>query len=1272
MDSLRILSFNVNGLNDYHKRKDVFDYIRKQNAHIYFLQETHLKTQIQNYVRSMWGYNCILSGKDTNSKGVGILFNNNFEYKLHKVVKDSEGCYIILDIEMLGKRYTLVNIYGPSGHDSPGFFENLFIEVDTFENENIVIGGDWNVPLNISKDTFRYRVISRPRARRILCEIMERHNLVDVWRAFNPDKKEFTWRRFNSFQQGRLDYFLVSENLMLNIKDVNIVPGYRSDHNIITLELRKPTFQEKPSSYWKFNNSLLKEVNYVSIVKSCIFDVKKQYSLLVYDQENLGSIPNSELQLQISDQLFFEMLLLEIRGKSISYAAHRNKERKKEEENLIKEIADMEKNLQEKDIQILETKKESLQSLRKSFIDGSIIRSRAKWIQEGEKCTKYFCNLEKRNYVDKTFNYIETEEGEIINEPNKIKTQVKSFYENLYKSKEPDIVDVDLTSINSLQEAPRLSEQESIAIEGEISLKEALESLKKMENNKSPGSDGYTAEFYKFFWNDIGVFLVRSINEGFLNGQMSVTQRRGIITCIPKEGKEKQFLKNWRPITLLNTAYKIASACIAQRLKSVLPTIISENQSGFLPGRYIGENIRLVHDMLVHTESHDIPGLLLLVDYEKAFDSIAWSFIKKAMDFFAFGPTIKKWIEVFYNNISACVGVNRNYTSWFNIERGVRQGDPCSPYIYLICAEILSLLIRNNDGIKGVKISNDIEILLSQFADDTSLFLDGTKESFEACLKCLHFFSSISGLVMNYDKTKVVWIGAKKNSTTRFKPELRFEWNPDVFKVLGVSFSTQTDEIVKLNYDNKLRHIQHLLATWSKRNLTPLGKVIIIKTLAMSKLTHLFGNIPDPSPGFIRELSKTFYTFLWDGKNSKLSKTYVCGNYKEGGIRMLDVPSFLSALKIGWIKRVMFSDSVLKRFLLCSCPEFENLERYGSEYVNIILKKCTNPFWIDVIKHYKKLYIKCKPENGREFYGESIHYNVNIIRDKKTLHLTEWIDRGIFTLGQLVDGRGNFMSFETFQQTFPGVTTNILLYLGIIEAIKKYKLKTRLEFSIEDSHLGYSKVWSFLKYGRTNLFNSLLIKVTQPPCINKWKEIFVNSTLNWEKIFVKPFKTTLDNQLRWFQLRVLHRRIPTKRFLYLCKISDTPLCPFCNNQEETLIHMLWSCPLSQSFWSDLTTLIKNNCEHAVNFVCNETLVIFGMTNRILTDTVIDLILLLAKFYLYKSKLLNVAPNVKVFMKSLKNRYSIEKYRHAIRGQKESTTFHKNWLPYQAFLETTNK
>ena len=140
-----------------------------------------------------------------------------------------------------------------------------------------------------------------------------------------------------------------------------------------------------------------------------------------------------------------------------------------------------------------------------------------------------------------------------------------------------------------------------------------------MKNNKSPGPDGFTTEFYKFFFIDIGQLLERSLNYGFSTGTMSITQQQGMVICIPKEGKDKRFIKNWRPITLLNISYKIASACIANRVKKVLPQIIDKNQKGFLSGRFIGENIREIYDTLIFTEKKNIPGMLLLIDFEKAF-----------------------------------------------------------------------------------------------------------------------------------------------------------------------------------------------------------------------------------------------------------------------------------------------------------------------------------------------------------------------------------------------------------------------------------------------------------------------------------------------------------------------------------------------------------------------------------------------------------------------------------------------------------------------------
>lgn len=183
---------------------------------------------------------------------------------------------------------------------------------------------------------------------------------------------------------------------------------------------------------------------------------------------------------------------------------------------------------------------------------------------------------------------------------------------------------------------------------------------------------------------------------------MSVTQRQGVITCIPKEGKSKEFLKNWRPITLLNSTYKLASSCIAERIKSVLSHLISTDQTGFIPGRYIGENCRLIYDILHFTEENDIPDILLLIDFEKAFDSISWSFIYDTLKFFNFGESVIEWVITFYKDITSAITQNCSLSEFFNVQRGCRQGVPLSPYIFLLCAEILGVFVKKSKEIKGI------------------------------------------------------------------------------------------------------------------------------------------------------------------------------------------------------------------------------------------------------------------------------------------------------------------------------------------------------------------------------------------------------------------------------------------------------------------------------------------------------------------------------------------------------------------------------------------
>ena len=238
--------------------------------------------------------------------------------------------------------------------------------------------------------------------------------------------------------------------------------------------------------------------------------------------------------------------------------------------------------------------------------------------------------------------------------------------------------------------------------------------------------------------------------------------------------------------------------------------------------------------------------------------------------------------------------VNGEVSQWFNIGRGCRQGDPLSPYIFILCAEILSLMLRKNQHVKGINIKN-IEFLISQYADDTSIALDPTEENLRNTLIILKFYARASGLCINFEKTRVIWFGSLKGSTATICPNYNLSWDQGPFTFLGVKFTTNLDEMIKLNYKDKIAEIKNLLSQWSKRILTPSGKIIVIKSLAMAKINHLLLSLPDPPINIINEINALFFKFLWKGKQDRIKRKVIVNDYINGGLKMLNIHCFVTA-----------------------------------------------------------------------------------------------------------------------------------------------------------------------------------------------------------------------------------------------------------------------------------------------------------------------------------------------------------------------------------------
>ena len=234
---ITISSLNCQGLGNSAKRRDIFHYIRQKHySIIYTVYRTHILRKKLKNTLSEWGYKCFFSSFSSNARGVAVLFNNNFEFKISKTEKDDNGNMLIISFSSMDKNFVLVNIYGPN-RDDPLFYENVKSRVREYKNNNIIVVGDFNIALDQDIDCCNYKQVNNQKAKKAVEDRMLDLGLADIWRESNPDCRRYTWRRPNPLKQSRLDDFLLSDLLFWYFEDADILPGYRSDHSMITLTL---------------------------------------------------------------------------------------------------------------------------------------------------------------------------------------------------------------------------------------------------------------------------------------------------------------------------------------------------------------------------------------------------------------------------------------------------------------------------------------------------------------------------------------------------------------------------------------------------------------------------------------------------------------------------------------------------------------------------------------------------------------------------------------------------------------------------------------------------------------------------------------------------------------------------------------------------------------------------------------------------------------------------------------------------------------------------
>ena len=850
-----------------------------------------------------------------------------------------------------------------------------------------------------------------------------------------------------------------------------------------------------------------------------------------------------------------------------------------------------------------------LAAIREDRLKGAQIRARSLKLNEGEKPSSYFLSLEKANYINKTMLEIYDIKDRLIKDREGILKAQKDFYQKLYSK--GNTTNLEQSPLNWVtQHIRKLNENTKEKLEEEINLLEIEKVLFKMKNNKAPGPDGYCYEFFKIFWEEIKFLMLNTFKEYLRTQKLTDQQNLGTITCLPKQGKDRSYMKNWRPITLLNSTYKIFSGMLAERIKSTLEDIVHNDQKGFVQNRFIGENIRLIHDIMTECELENKQGILILVDFEKAFDTLDWNFIQTVFEMSNYGEKILNWIKILQNGSRSMVSQNGFFSESIKLERGCRQGDPVSPYIFVICAEILGIAIRENERIEGITIFG-YEHKISQYADDTTLITKNCKKSLNRVLDTLKFFHTISGLKVNIEKTKVVQLGVAGDGRMINIEKEKLELTNE-FVLLGIQFNSK--RLSKITEDNcrlKFPEMKKVLRQWKRRKLTISGRISVFKSLVSSMLTHILLSLPNPSLELLDEYEKILSCFLWGGKPAKFRKEILEYPYDMGGLQLHNLQRFSSSLKITWLRRIISTDSSWTTF--ANSYEIDKCWNFGNNFAKTKKNTMTNAFWKDVVQSIITLREYTKPKTDLDYLCWPLWHDPYI----KLPLLQKLMNKNVSIVADILGINWEIMTKIEIERT-RGINLNFLEYMSIKQSVKSFIKnadKQRVDIGPYRPHL-LNIVFSQKKgcqdiYRKTgNYGDKLLTEVSQ-----KWEmEILCNIESDDVQQSIRLFKKTTRNMYLWdIQFKILYTRVATNSKLFHMNIKDTENCEYCE-MRETNVHAFVSCERTQNFWIEITYFLRRI--GYINFRLEHKIKIFGDTGM---DLLFNLIIMIAKKVIYMKR-----------------------------------------------------
>jgi exonuclease III len=1177
MDCVNVATINVNGIRNRFKRKSFFRLLKQRNYDIILLQETNITNDVKCQWEREWNGQLFYSPGSNKRLGQITLFKKGFAFD-GEVVFQSERI-LTVSCEMDIGKVNFVNVYAPNTSiEKRAFYDALHDHLDQLDGE-IIVGGDFNCVLNnnidiVSGDYHRAADSISFQA------LVTNTSLNDTWRLFHPDEKEFTWSRKTPFIARRLDYLLASDSIFAKTIECNIISAPHTDHRIVEMKYKLTTTVRGPS-YWKFNDSLLLDIEFAKMMN------------LVIDQF-IGD--NSDLD----PQLKWDLCKIQIREHCITYSTRKKHLHKNHMKTLQERLDVIDRQLSSNPYKAnLQADKEIIKRELDIYAiheaRSAQVRSRTKFVEEGEKNTKYFLNLEKARANAKIMDRLKTSDGATVVNQHDILKEQTSFYSAIYKKK-GDFNENKANDFIRGATIPHISDEQKSDLETELTLNEITRALSTMKNGSAPGPDGLTTSFLKFFWSKIAGLVMDSFNAAYLKGEMSTTQKQAVITLIHK-GKDlpRDDLSSWRPISLTNTDYKLIAKSLALRLSGVLSDIIHENQRGFVKGRKASSMIRLIDDTVGLMNTLEKPGIMLAVDYARAFDSLSKEFMLWAFKQFGFGENFVKWVQVLTANTESSI----NYLGWisegFPTECGIRQGCPFSPMGFIVALELLAIRIRFDNNVKGLDfpipsfaVNPNTVLKILMYADDITLFLKD-RDDLDRVLKLINDFSTFSNLLMNKNKTEAMWLGSNRNSDE--KP-FNLSWKTKL-KILGIYFcSTTPASSLEENWAKRIQNIQRLIVSWSKRNLSISGKLCIIKTFLLSQMVYVMQALVIPQD-VLKKINTMLFRFLWKKKYSntrafeKVKRKVLCNITENGGLNMIDMFAMQSSFLLSWAVQLQNSSgqiwSLIPNYLFsklgvnltCFLSDVSEQNFIGMFHVK-------SGFWKNVLTTWINNKVKLKAD--QTVYVNNCLWNNDCIKFKnRCLFFKDWIEVNICFVSDVVTN-GEIIPFERLCDKVGRKPSRLFEYNALCTALRARAAQVIMN---DPSVTPESCPPPPLPSSARNLRLKITEADTVQPCsVNFWHRKY-DLTLTKSHWLIAQ-KSTKEERLRLLHWKILHNIYPTSILLHKMGIKHSKNCKYCD-QVDYIEHFFWHCSKVKKIWEHSINFIKKHTGQAVSLSEKEVL-----------------------------------------------------------------------------------